>query len=274
MLARISSSRATLAGSAAGARPARLRDRPAAAGCCRRAARRPCWPGSARAGTSRPCRASTSAPRACGPRPSWTASSARPIALAYRRSILSRTSSSDGVLPGAASDDIDSSDLATVSCILACSSWLSSLVRSASFCWRIIALFSTAWRACAGRAERLVVQRLEVFHRPARPETSWVARVCAVCSYFAGLGLVAVGPGLVGQHERLPGHAPAASRPRTSAGTASSPAAAGCRSPPRPAAPGPGAGAAPPRSPAGSAPSGRRTRRSSRRRAPSGIASP
>ena len=38
-------------------------------------------------------------------------------------------------------------------------------------------------------------------------ETSWVAKVCAVCSYSRGLGLVARGAGLVGQHERLPGRA-------------------------------------------------------------------
>src|SRR2546429_296673 len=110
------------------------------------------------------------------------ASSARPIALAYRRSIFSRTSSSDGVLPGAASEDIDSSDRATVSCILACSSWLSSLVRSAIFCWSRWALFSTALRAwvAAFSAWSCRTFRSSMF---CSLETSWVAKVCAVVSY-------------------------------------------------------------------------------------------
>jgi hypothetical protein len=104
------------------------------------------------------------------------ASSARPIAFAYRVSILSRTSSSDGVLPGAASDDIDSSDLATVSCILACSSWLSRRDRSAMRCCRTIALFSTALRAwpAADSAWSCSVFRSSI---DCSPETSWVASV-------------------------------------------------------------------------------------------------
>ena len=102
--------------------------------------------------------------------------------MAYRCSIFSRTSSSDGVLPGAASDDIDSSDLATVSCIFACSSWLSSRVRSASFCCRMLALFSTALRACmaADRAWSCRVLRSSIDCSLA---TSWVANCCAVVSY-------------------------------------------------------------------------------------------
>src|SRR5690606_36763641 len=62
----------------------------------------------------------------------FCASSAEPIAVAYRFSILSRTSSSDGVFFGAASSVIWVSDAATCSCIFACSSCESSLVRSAS----------------------------------------------------------------------------------------------------------------------------------------------
>lgn len=54
------------------------------------------------------------------------ARSTRPIALAYLRSILSRTSQSVGAAPGAARELTDSKDAATVSCILACSSWESS----------------------------------------------------------------------------------------------------------------------------------------------------
>ena len=55
-----------------------------------------------------------------------------------------------GVLPGADSVlSIDRSDSLTFSCILACSSWLSSLVRSAIFCCSIIAFCSTAFLACA-----------------------------------------------------------------------------------------------------------------------------
>jgi hypothetical protein len=104
------------------------------------------------------------------------------MALAYRRSIFSRTSSSDGVLPGAASELIDSRERAIVSCILACSSWLISLVRSASFCCRIIALFSTALRAwpAAPSAWSWSVFRSSM---PCSAETSWVAKTWAVFSY-------------------------------------------------------------------------------------------
>src|SRR3712207_6888295 len=55
-----------------------------------------------------------------------------------RASILSRTSPRLGVLPGAESSLTCLSEAATCSCILACSSWLISLVRSASVvCSRI-----------------------------------------------------------------------------------------------------------------------------------------
>ncbi|COX43287.1 Uncharacterised protein [Mycobacterium tuberculosis] len=60
---------------------------------------------------------------------------------------MSRTSSRLGVLPGAASSLIDRNDALTCSCIFACSSWLSSLVRSAIFCCSTIAFRSTAFLA-------------------------------------------------------------------------------------------------------------------------------
>ena len=254
MLARISSSRAAAAGSAAG---------PAFSACgtagrCGRAAELlagHAGPDLLQPGRAGRCRGWPSGPPACGPR-----RSCRPVRRGPSRWRTAARSCraprpATGCCPARSSDDIDSSERATVSCILACSSWLSSLVRSASFCWSIIALFSTALRAWAA-APSAWSCRVFRSSMACSAETSWVANVCAVCSYSHRLGLVARrrGPG-----RRAPapaGRCPAASRPRTSAGTASSPAGAGCRSPPRPAAPAPGAAAARPRWPAGSAPSG------------------
>ena len=184
MLARISSSRATpgvFTGAGVGVSSAGAAS---TAGACGAAAS--CSPAMlARIWSSREAPAMSSVDfctSSIRPSTELEASSARPIALAYRRSIFSRTSSSDGVLPGAASEDIDSSDRATVSCILACSSWLSSLVRSAIFCWSTWALFSTALRAwvAAFSAWSCRTFRSSMFCSLA---TSWVAKVCAVVSY-------------------------------------------------------------------------------------------
>src|SRR5690606_33366360 len=112
------------------------------------------------------------------------ASSARPIAAAYLASILSRTSSRDGTLPGAASADMDSSDAATVSCIFACSSWLSSLVRSASFSSSSILLFSTALRACWAAASAWSCRILRSW-TACSAATSWVAAAWAARSYLS-----------------------------------------------------------------------------------------
>jgi hypothetical protein len=58
------------------------------------------------------------------------------------------------------------------------------LVRSASFCCRIVALFSTALRACvaADSAWSCSVFRSSI---DCSLETSWVAKVWAVLSYLA-----------------------------------------------------------------------------------------
>src|SRR5215207_4658817 len=116
------------------------------------------------------------------PSTEFCASSAWPSAFAYRRSIFSRTSASDGVVPGAASSDICRSDADTVSCILACSSWLSSWVRSDSFCCRSIAFCSTAFLACSAACRAWSCRPLRSSIELSA-ETSWVAKTCAVCSY-------------------------------------------------------------------------------------------
>ena len=138
------------------------------------------------------------------PSTEFGASSARPIAFAYRRSILSRTSSSDGVLPGAESSDIDSSEAGDGLLHLGLLELASSLVRSASFCCSSIALFSTALLACAAACS---AWSCSVFRSSidCSAETSWVAKACAVCSYSVAFASSPVGPGLVGEHQRLPG---------------------------------------------------------------------
>ena len=118
----------------------------------------------------------------------FCASSAWPSARAYRCSILSRTSSRLGVLPGADSCDIEARLAETCSCILACSSWVSSLLRSASLVCTRCALSSTAvlacWAACSAWSCSDLRSSIDC-----SAATSCVAKVCAVCSYCAALAV-------------------------------------------------------------------------------------
>src|SRR3954454_1086646 len=114
------------------------------------------------------------------------ASSVRPIATAYRFSILSRTSPRFGTSPGTAIELIDSIDLLICSCILACSSCVSSFERSARVCCRCRAFCSTAFLAasddCSAWSCRAFRSSIE-----ASADTSWVANACADCSYSVAL---------------------------------------------------------------------------------------
>ncbi len=116
------------------------------------------------------------------------ASSAEPIALAYRRSIFSRTSSRLGVVPGAAISLIDRSDALTCSCIFACSSWLSSLVRSATFCCSTIEFCSTAFLAWAAAFSAWSCRVLRS-STLCSAVTSWAANASAALLYSVALAV-------------------------------------------------------------------------------------
>ena len=86
------------------------------------------------------------------------------------------------MLPGAASSDIDVRLFETCSCILACSSWLRSFVRSASFVCTVMALVSTAFFACSAAVSAWSCSDLRS-SIDCSLATSWVANCCAVVSY-------------------------------------------------------------------------------------------
>ncbi|PQM47214.1 hypothetical protein C1Y40_02603 [Mycobacterium talmoniae] len=90
------------------------------------------------------------------------------------------------MVPGAASSLIDRSDALTCSCILACSSWLSSLVRSAIFCCNTIAFCSTAFLACPAAASAWSCRALRS-STLCSAVTSWAANASAALLYSVAL---------------------------------------------------------------------------------------
>ena len=110
------------------------------------------------------------------------------------------------MLPGAVSSDIDASDAETCSCILACSSWVSSWVRSASLLLQRHRVLLDGLLGLLGGLERLVVQALEVLHRLLGRDQLGRERRRGLL-VLRRLGLVAGRARLVGEHERLAGRA-------------------------------------------------------------------
>ena len=86
------------------------------------------------------------------------------------------------MLPGTVNSDIWVSDEEICSCILAWSSWDSSLVRSASLDCRAMAFCSTACLACSAacRAWSCIALRSSIC---CSADTNWVANTWAVSSY-------------------------------------------------------------------------------------------
>ena len=97
---------------------------------------------------------------------------------------------------------IDCSDALTCSCIFACSSWLSSLVRSASFCCSTIAFCSTAFLAwpAACRAWSCSVLRSSTL---CSAVTSWVGECLGGSARTRWPSPRRPRRGLVGQRQRL-----------------------------------------------------------------------
>ena len=90
------------------------------------------------------------------------------------------------MLPGAAISLIDRSEALTCSCILACSSWLSSLVRSAIFCCSIMAFCSTAFLAWAAACNAWSCRALRS-STLCSAVTSWAANASAALLYSVAL---------------------------------------------------------------------------------------